>query len=54
MPDLNIKGSLIDNFGKNLPTPIIKYVGIRADKLEIQVSLFFDFSDLEKDTTNFL
>ena len=54
MPDLNIKGSTLDNFGEHLPTPIIEYVGIRADKLEVQVSLYFDFTDLEKDTVTFL
>ena len=54
MPDLNIKGSTLDNFGEHLPTPIIEYVGIRADKLEVQVSLYFDFTDLEKDTATFL
>tara|TARA_Y100000034_G_scaffold135839_1_gene209393 strand:- start:532 stop:3723 length:3192 start_codon:yes stop_codon:yes gene_type:complete len=46
MPDLNIKGNIIDNFGKHLPTPIIDFVTIRNDKLEAQVSLFFDFEDV--------
>ena len=46
MPDLSIKGNIIDNFGKHLPTPIIDFVTIRNDKLEAQVSLFFDFEDI--------
>ena len=54
MPDLNIKGSTLDNFGEHLPTPVIEYVGIRNDKIEVQVSLYFDFTDLEKDTDTFL
>ena len=49
MPDLNIKGDIIDNFGKHLPTPIIDYVSIRNDKLEVQVSLFFNFEDITLD-----
>ena len=48
MPDLKIKGSINDNFGKYLPTPVIDYVGIRDDKIEVQISLFFNFSDLEE------
>ena len=54
MPDLNIKGNTLDNFGKHLPTPVIEFVGIYNDRLEVQVSLFFDFTDLEKDTDTFL
>ena len=46
MPDLSIKGNIIDNFGKHLPTPIIDFVTIRNNKLEAQVSLFFDFEDI--------
>jgi hypothetical protein len=47
MPDLNIKGNIIDNFGKHLPTPIIDFVSIENDKLKVQVSLFFNFEDIE-------
>jgi len=49
MPDLKIKGSVNDNFGEYLPTPIIDYVGIRDGGVDVQVSLFFNFSDLEED-----
>ena len=47
MPDLNIKGNIIDNFGTYLPTPIIDSVEIYNDKIRINVSLFFNFTDLD-------
>ena len=47
MPDLNIKGNFIDQFGGHLPTPIIDSISIRNDKLEIALSLFFNFRDAE-------
>ena len=47
MPDLNIKGNIIDNFGTYLPTPIIDSVIILNDKIQINLSLFFNFTDLD-------
>tara|TARA_Y100001963_G_scaffold81328_1_gene112769 strand:+ start:1282 stop:4404 length:3123 start_codon:yes stop_codon:yes gene_type:complete len=54
MPDLKVQGKTWENFGKYLPTPIIEFVGIRNDSLEVQVSLYFDFTDLERNTQTFL
>ena len=41
------QGNLIEQFGQSLPTPIVDSVSIRNDKIEVAVSLFFNFKDPE-------
>jgi hypothetical protein len=45
MPDLNIKGNILEDFGAYLPTPIIDTVNVYNDYMEVGVSLYINFSD---------
>ena len=47
MPDLNIKGNALEDFGAYLPTPIINRINIYDDKLEVDIAIYFNFIDPE-------
>jgi|TARA_Y100000296_G_scaffold56001_1_gene64225 hypothetical protein len=45
MPDLNIKGNVLEDFGVYLPTPIIETINVYNNYIEVGVSLYINFSD---------
>jgi len=47
MPNLNIKGSVLDDFGRYLPTPIIDKVIANNESLEVNISLYFNFIEMD-------
>jgi len=47
MPNLNIKGSLLDDFGRYLPTPIIDKIIVENDQLKVDISLYFNFTEMD-------
>jgi hypothetical protein len=47
MPNLNIKGSVLDDFGRYLPTPIIDKIVVENDKLKVSIALYFNFTEMD-------